>query len=309
MRILVTGGAGFQGSHLAERWVESGHEVTILSTYSELAERNLGDTARDVRIVWGSVTDTEIVEKTVRDQEVVVHLAAHINVDRSIAMPRSFLEVNVLGTLNLLEAVRRSGARMVHASTCEVYGHALTWPVTEHAELRPHSPYAASKAAADRLCFSYFTTYGTDITIMRPCNIYGERQKTGAGGAVIPILTGLATTGQPLTVFGRGDQRREYMHVKDLVEAYDLVLNRPDLSGETLNVGTGETPSVMEIAEFIAGRSGVSISHEPGRPGEVPRFALDGSRIRELGFSPRTRFWDGLSRYVDAALPESGAGG
>ena len=111
-----------------------------------------------------------------------------------------------------------------------------------------------------------------------------------------------AAAGKPLTVFGGGDQRREYMNVTDLVEAYDLVLERTDLSGETLNVGTGETPSVKEIAEFIAGRAGVSIVNQPARPGEVPRFAVDGSRIRELGFSPRTRFWEGLSRYVDAAL-------
>ena len=300
MKILVTGGAGFQGSHLAEKWAAAGHAVTILNTYSVQAEQNIASFADQVTVVWGSVTDREIVDKTVRGHEVVVHLAAGISVDESIASPSNFLDVNVGGTLKVLEAVRRTGARMIFASTCEVYGYAEQSPVSEDSQLRPHSPYAASKAAADRMCFAYHKSYGVNVTIVRPSNVYGERQKSGRGGALIPILARLAASGKPLTVFGSGDQRREYIHVSDLVNAYDLVLERDDLAGATLNVGTGETPSVMEIARVISDRAGVPVINEPARPGEVLGFELDNSRIGKLGFEPQIKFWDGLSAYLDS---------
>ena len=299
MRVLITGGAGFQGSHLAERLVRSGHGVTVLSTLSAEAERNIARCANDISVVWGSITDAEIVDKTVRDQDAVVHMAARVNVDESIDSPVVFLTVNVLGTYNVLEAVRKAGTRLVHASTCEVYGSSTPSPLTESADLRPHSPYAASKAGADRLCFAYHKTYGIDVTIVRPCNIYGERQKSGRGGAVIPIFASLAAQGKPLTVFGTGEQGREFMHVSDVVAAYELVLERDDLKGKVVNVGTGETAPVKEIAEFISAKTGVGVQYQPARPGEVPGFELDSSLARRLGFAPEVKFWDGLARYLD----------
>ena len=298
MRILVTGGAGFQGSHLVEKWVEVGHQVTVLNTFSDRAMRNLSFISDRVVIVWGSVTDREIVEKTVRGHDVVAHLAAHINVDESLRNPRMYTDVNLGGTLNVLEAVKDTGARLIYASSCEVYGHAEQSPVAESAELRPHSPYAASKAAADRTCFAYYQSFGLDVVIVRPCNVFGERQKSGRGGAVIPIFASLAAEGRPLTVFGDGSQRREYIHISDLTNAYDLILRSEDLSGTTINVGTGETPSVKEIAEFIGDETGVSIDYGPARPGEVSRFELDSTFVRNLGFSHQTMFWDGLSRFL-----------
>lgn len=298
MRILITGGAGFQGSHLAERWLKAGHEVTLLNTISEDAESNIASFGDRVSVVWGSVTDPEIVEKTVRDHDVVVHMAARINVDESLTDPRSFLDVNIGGTLNVLEAVRKSAARLIHASTCEVYGYGQQSPLSEQAELNPYSPYAASKAGADRMCFAFHRSFGVDVTILRPSNVYGPRQKAGAGGAVIPIFASLAASGKPLKVFGTGEQRREYIHVSDLVTAYDLVLNRSDLAGATVNIGSGETPSIKEIASFIAERSGVSILNEPPRPGEVPGFSLDSSFVTGLGYRPAVGFWDGLERYL-----------
>ena len=301
MRILVTGGAGFQGSHMADKWWRDGHEVTVLNTYSAEAERNVGPFASNVSVVWGSVTDKEVVEKTAREHDVVVHLAAGINVDESLKDPLGFVDVNVGGTLNVLEAVRKSGARMIFGSSCEVYGYAGNRPVSEEAALHPHSPYAASKVGADRMCFAYHKSFGLDVTIVRPSNVYGERQKSGQGGAVIPIFAGLATSGKPLRVFGTGEQRREYIHVDDVARAYDLVLERTDLSGETLNAGTGETPSIKEIAEFISHRAGVEVIHEAPRPGEVPGFNLDSSKIRSLGFAPEVSFWDGLSGYLESS--------
>ena len=298
MRLLVTGGAGFQGSHLVEKWLEAGHEVTVLNTYSERAERAISRFAGATRVVWGSVTDKEIVRKTVRDQDVVFHLAARISVDESIADPESTLSVNVMGTLNVLEAVRQWGARLVHASTCEAYGNSeeLT---TEQSELNPHSPYAASKAAADRLCYAYYKTYGVDVIILRPCNIYGEGQKTDQGGAVIPTFISRAQAGLPIVRAGDGKQRREYMHVSDLAGAYDLFLNASDLGGEVFNVGSGEIVAIEEIANVVADRFGAKVEYHDGRPGEVRGFGLDSSKAAALGFRHRVGFAEGLSRYIE----------
>ena len=305
MRILVIGGAGFQGSHLVERWLRAGHELTILNTWSTVAEANTNSFAEAARIVWGSITDREIVNKTVRGHDVVVALAARINVDESIGSPNDVVTVNVIGTLNILDAANDHDVRMIYGSSCEVYGSARPSPLTEESALKPHSPYAASKAAADCLCFAYFETFGLDVTIVRPCNIYGERQKEGPGGAVNAIFVGNALRGRPLGIYGTGEQRREYMHVDDVVDAYDLVLNRNDLSGETLNCGTGETVSVKEIAEHIGGRLGVAVEHAPARPGEVEGFLLDSTKIARLGFSPKVRFWDGLDRYIQWRVDRS----
>ena len=298
MKILITGGAGFQGSHLAERWAGAGNDVTVLNTISEEAEHNIESFVDTISVVWGSVTDAEVVEKTARGHEVVVHMAARIHVDESRSIPETFLDVNVRGTLNVLEALRRTGARMIYASSCEAYGYSDGSPLTEDAPLRPYSPYSASKAAADRMCFAYHKTFGVDVTIVRPSNVYGPRQKAGPGGAVIPIFSALAAEGKPLRVFGSGEQRREYLHVNDLVNAYDLVLGRDDLAGKTLNVGSGETPSIKEIAEFISERMGVLVVNEPPRPGEVPGFVLNSSLIRSLGFESKIGFWAGIEDYL-----------
>lgn len=299
MKILVVGGGGFQGSHMVERWLDAGHDITVMSTWSERTIENIRDFEKDIRIVWGSITDREIVDKTVRDHDVVVALAARINVDESIGSPTDVTVVNVLGTQHILDAAVRHGARVIYGSSCEAYGSAMPQPVTEESGLMPHSPYGASKAGADRMCYAYHKTYGLDVTILRPCNIYGERQKDGVGGALIAILTKRALEGKPLMIFGEGHQSREYMNVDDLVTAYDLVLNRSDLAGATLNVGTGETISVKEIAEFIAEKMSGKIEYGPARPGEIETFLLDSTKIRNLGFEPVVKFWDGIDRYVD----------
>jgi len=299
LRVVITGGAGFQGSHLAEGCLNAGHQVTILNTFSEASLDNIGGIADDVNVVWGSVTDPEVVGKTVRGQDVVIHMAARINVDESISSPFSFVSVNVLGTYNILEAAKEHNARLIFASSTEVYGSTSQKDATEESEMRPHSPYAASKAAADRMCYAYGKTYGQDVTIMRACNLFGPRQKSGKGGAVIPIFVERALSGQPLIVNGSGEQRREYMHVSDLVQAYLLVLGRSDLSGETLNMGTQETPSIKEIAYFIAEGLGSSVEFGPGRQGEVDVLRLDSTKGRALGIKPQTSFWDGLRQYID----------
>lgn len=300
MNILITGGAGFQGSHLAEHFLKEGHKVTILNTYSEAAEANINDFAPKVKVIWGSITDREIVEKSVRGQNTVFHLAARINVDESISHPEDYIDVNVKGTFQVLEAVKRHGCRLIYASTCEVYGAPIGRDlIDETTELRPHSPYAASKVAADRLCFAYYKTYKVPVTIVRPFNIYGERQKEGDGGALIAIFVKKALDKLPLKVFGSGSQTRDYMHVSDLIQAYDTVLKRDETIGETINFGTGKETAIKDIAEFIAKKLGVDIEYLAARLGEVDRFKADTHRAQKYDFSPRVDIWEGIERYIN----------
>lgn len=299
MKILITGGAGFQGSHLAEYFLKKGHEITILNTYSEEAEGNIKNVSGKVRTIWGSITDKEIVDKTVRGQDLVFHLAARVNVDESIAHPLDCLEVNIKGTYNVLEAVTKGQKRLIYASTCEVYGAPQDDTlINEKSEMRPHSPYAASKAGADRLSFAYYKTYGTNVTIVRPFNIYGERQKENEGGALIAILVKKALDGEHLKIFGDGRQTRDYMNIDDLIRAYDLVFSREDLAGQAINFGTGKETSVKDIAEYIGKKLGVPVEFGAGRPGEVLHFGGDLNKAEGLGFKTKVDIWEGIDRYI-----------
>ncbi|MFH1575338.1 MAG: GDP-mannose 4,6-dehydratase [Candidatus Nealsonbacteria bacterium] len=298
-KILITGGAGFQGSHLIDYFSGLDCEVTILNTFSEKNEGNLKGLNVMPRVVWGSVTDAEIVNKTIRGQDVVLHLAAHINVDESILNPKLTLDVNIQGTYNVLEAVRKHKNKLIHTSTCEVYGEPVNKKlIDEITELRPHSPYAASKAAADRLCFAYFKTYGIDVTVIRPFNVFGPRQKEKDFGAFIPMSVKKAMDGQNLQVFGKGTQTRDYMYIDDLVRAYGLVVGLEKTAGEVYNFGTGVETSVKDIAEYIAKKFGVGVDYLPARPGEVARFCADITKAKKLGFEPKINIWEGIDKYI-----------
>ena len=306
MKILITGGGGFKGSHLAEALIKLGHEVSILSTYSLLSKANLANILDKVNLVWGSVTDKEIVDKSVRGQDVVFHFAGHINVDESLQDPLVFLQANVFGTYNILEAIRKYNNRLIIASTCEVYGdgHDLSEHgiLNETAEMKPNSPYAASKAAADRLCHSYYKSFNTNVTIVRPFNIFGERQKSGLFGALVPIMVAKAMHGEDLVVFGDGNSHRDYSYISDTIKAYIIVLNNEDkLRGKSINFASGENTAIKDITQYIAKKFGVKVIHGPARPGEVERFPADISLAKSLGYSPTVSIWEGIDRYIEWA--------
>ena len=297
--MLITGGAGFQGSHLVEHFLDLGYDVTVLNTFSEMNERNLNYLKVKPKIVWGSVTDSEIVDKTVREQDVILHLAAHINVDESILDPSLTLRVNIQGTYNVLEAVRKNKNRLIYTSTCEVYGAPVGKRlIDETTELRPYSPYAASKAASDRLCFSYFKTYGLDTAIIRPFNVFGPRQREDEFGAFIPMSVKRAMDGKNLQIFGKGEQTRDYMYIDDLVQAYDLMVKLRNASGEVYNFGTGVETSIEGIAEYIAKKFGVGVDYAAARPGEVTNFCADITKVKKLGFQPKVNIWEGIDKYI-----------
>ncbi|CAM4255796.1 dTDP-glucose 4,6-dehydratase [Mycobacterium basiliense] len=307
MEILVTGGAGFQGSHLSESLLADGHWVTVLNTSSKSAIRNTNDFRSHERAAFisGSVTDGETVHRAVREHHVVFHLAANINVDQSLGDPESFLETNVMGTYRVLEAVRRYKNRLIYVSTCEVYGggHDLQEGelLDERAELKPNSPYGASKAAADRLCYSYFRSYGVDVTIVRPFNIFGVRQKTGRFGALIPRLVRQAINGEDLTIFGDGSATRDYLYVSDIINAYNLVLHNTELRGQAINFASGKNTRVKDIVEYIAGKFDAKIARREARAGEVACFPANIDRATSIGFRPEVGIWDGIDRYIQWA--------
>lgn len=306
MKILVTGGCGFQGSHLVKKLLEEDNEATILNTFSEQAERNSKRFKLAKRgkfnLVWGSVTDAEIVEKTVREQDVIIHMAARINVDESIKNPSDFINVNIKGTFNILEAAKKYGCSMIYVSSCEVYGENDDGKISEHTLLNPKSPYAASKAGADRLCWAYWKTYGTKVVIVRPFNIFGEGQKEDeGGGAVIPIFVKRVMDGKPLYIFGDGSQTRDYMYIDDVIEGYMMILeNLDDLYGRVINFGTGKGTSVRKIAEYIVEKMGKGkIEFKEARSGEVRGFACDFSLANTLlGWNPKTTIFEGIDKYI-----------
>ncbi|MDO8495021.1 MAG: GDP-mannose 4,6-dehydratase [bacterium] len=304
MKILITGGAGFQGSHLAADLIKKGHAITILNTRSPRADLNVKflKTVKGkypVKIVWGTILDNAVVDKLVKNQEVVFHLAAKVNVEESLDNPSLVTEVNVMGTVNILNAVTKHKKRLIFCSTCEVYGDdSRKRKLDEHAKLVPNSPYAASKAAADRLCYSYYKSFGTDVVIIRPFNVFGERQKSGQYGALIPILTARAIQKQSLTVFGDGKQTRDFSHVSDIVNMYNLILKKKNLSGHVINFASGKNTSIAAIAHHVAKRFGSIVAYGPARPGEVLEFNADISKATSIGWRPRTNIWSGIDSYI-----------
>jgi len=298
-RILITGGAGFQGSHLTKALLKNGHKITVLNSYSERSQKNLAPIKKDINLVWGSVTDKEVVEKTTRDQDLVFHMASHINVDDSITDPRSTIQVNIIGTLNVLEAVRQNNNRLIFVSTCEVYGETTAnKAIKETKELKPQSPYAASKAAADRLCYGYARTYKTRVNIIRPFNVFGPKQKDKKGGALIPTLNRQGLERKPITVFGKGKQTRDYTYIDDLIKGYLLILDHELPSGEVINFGTGKETSILEIAEYIVQKLKTKIKFIKSRPGEVNKFIADISKAKKLGFNPKIDIWTGIDKCI-----------
>lgn len=300
MRILVTGGLGFQGSHLSKALMDRGCYVTVLNTLSDTAHANIARFGlQSVKIVLGSVTDAEIIHKTVRHHDFVFHLAANVHVDESRERPLDYFQTNVIGTFNVAEACRRFDVPLFYASSCEVYGN-QSGDLSESSPFCPASPYAASKAGAESLLFSYANTYGLPVLIARPGNVFGFGQRGGNRGAVIPRFAERAMTGKEVVIYGTGQQRRDYVYIKDLVRAYLHLLERREESPSIWNVGRGEQVSVREIAgkviDFLGSCSPIRNGEE--RPGEVRQFAINSSKLLETGFKWKWNFDTGLHHYL-----------
>jgi len=306
-RILVTGGAGFISSNLVRHLlIATPHEVVSLDalTYAGNLD-NLSDVLGHERLsfVHGDIRDRELVAGIVRDVDVIVNAAAESHVEKSIAQgAREFVTTNIEGTQILLDAIRRDPVeRFVLISSSEVYGTAERAPMDEDHPLNPRSPYAATKAGADRLAYAYHVTYGLPIVVVRPFNNYGPYQHPEK---VVPRFVTQALADRPLTVHGDGHASRDWLYVEDHAEAIDAVLaaDLADVVGQVFNLATGVDVSVSRIADMVLEllRKPASLKqHLPERPGQVDRH-IGSTELAErvLGWRARTSFEDGLERTV-----------
>ncbi len=296
MKILVTGGAGFIGSHIAQRCAAEGHEVTVLDNMRTGNRTNLQGVECD--IVEGSVEDWATVRALAEDTELIYHLAALVSVPESMENPESAERINVLGTVNVLEAARATGARVVLSSTSAVYGDTGRERHSEEHLPEPASPYAISKLAAEHYCHMYRIQYGVPSAIFRYFNVYGPRQDPASPyAAAIAIFSRQARKGRPITIFGTGAQTRDFVYVDDVVEANRLAVQAPP---GVYNVGTGERITITRVAETIreAAESRSPIRYEDKRPGDVMHSCSDPSRLRSLGWEPQVTLLEGLRRTL-----------
>jgi nucleoside-diphosphate-sugar epimerase len=309
MRVLVTGGAGFIGSNLVERLVAEGHAVRVLDNFVGGRHSNLASCRDDVELVEGDVRDRDKVAGAAKGCEVVFHHAALNSVPRSFEIPRSTVDTNARGTLELLRACRQAAVRrLVYASSSSVYGASPHLPRREDATPLPLSPYARSKLAGERYCEN--AEQGPETVILRYFNVYGPRQDPlSRYAAVIPRFLAAARDGREVVVFGAGEQSRDFTFVDDVVEANLLAMDSARASGQRFNIATGRATRINALVEAVGEVAGVDLKsrHGPPRLGDVAHSVADIAAARNvLGYTPTTSLADGLRRTVefnsDAAL-------
>jgi UDP-glucose 4-epimerase len=305
MRMLITGGAGFIGSYLCEKYTKEGHTVLCLDNFLSgnlLNVRHLLG-CRNFKLVKGDIRDFELLERISRDLDVIFHLAAQIHVDRSYVEPRLTYEINVMGTQNVLEIARIYDVKkVIHTSSSEVYGSAQYVPIDEKHPLDAPHPYGASKIAADRMCNAYVITYGMDISIPRFFNIFGPRQRDIGYGGVISIFTRRVLNDMPPVIYGDGKQTRDYTYIEDAAKAFDLVLNHESRL-DPINIGSGKEVSILDLANMIielCGKKGViEPVHVEPRIGEVKQLIADVRKARKvLGWEAKYDFKKGLRAFI-----------
>lgn len=322
---LVTGGGGFIGSHLVDRLLETGSEITVLDDFTTGREENLAHLASQprVRVVKGSVVDAALVEELARGQAVIYHLAAVVGVRHILNDPLRSMVTSVLGTENVLSAALRHGSRVLFASTSEVYGRGVRLPFNEMDD-RVLGPtwvhrwsYATAKALDEHLCFAY-ADRGLEVSVVRYFNSYGPRISADGYGSVIARFAAQALAGEPLTVHGDGQQTRCFTYVSDTVEGTVLAATRPEARGLVINIGSTEEISVRELAERVrvglASPSSIQlVPYEADYPSgfqDTRRRVPDVSRAEKvLGFRSVVPLSEGLARTLDWCREHFARGG
>lgn len=306
MRALITGGAGFIGSHIAHRLLAEGHDVVVLDNLFSGKRDNLASIAKDVRFVEGDVRDTEAVVKTSAGCELIFHQAAIVSVPFSVEHPQESHDVNIQGTLNVLQAARTSGARrVVFASSAAIYGEEPTLPKSEAMRPEPMSPYGVEKITGEHYLAAWSKLFGVETVALRYFNVFGPRQdpKSPYSG-VISIFVDRILAGTPLTMFGDGSQCRDFVFVANVVDANLLAATRDatSVSGRAFNVACGKRTTLLELASLIeraAGRT-VERTFAPPRAGDIRESLADISQARAaLGYTPKVEVEEGLRLLVD----------
>jgi UDP-glucose 4-epimerase len=298
---LVTGGAGFIGSNLVDLLLRRGHTVTVFDNLSSGYRANLRP---DARFVEGDIRDEAAIDAAVAGADAVFHLAASVGNKRSIDHPIDDSDVNVLGTLKLLEACRRRGVRkLVFSSSAGIFGELKVLPIREDHPVEPDSPYGASKLAAEKLCLVYAKLHQMECACLRYFNVYGPNQRYDAYGNVIPIFVHAVMRQQPIVIFGDGEQTRDFVSVHDVAEANYLAATTPGVCG-AFNIASGTRISINDLAALVfrASRVEPRIEYAAPRPGDVRHSLADiGAARAAFGYDPRVHLDDGLPEYVNWA--------
>jgi UDP-glucose 4-epimerase len=299
-RVVVTGGAGFIGSNVVRLLVDQGDDVSVLDDISSGYRGNLADTV-NVELYEGDVREQGLLDEICAGADVVFHLAAAVGNLQSIENPERDTEINVLGTLRVLEAARRCGVRkVVYSSSAAIFGELKHLPIREDHPIAPNSPYGVSKLAGEKMCLAYAMLYGLEAVALRYFNVYGVHQRFDAYGNVIPIFVHRLLHGEPLTIFSDGEQTRDFVNVADVARANLLAARAEGVSG-AFNVASGGSITINRLVELLTDASGVepTVEYRPPRPGDVRNSLADVSEAgRQLGWEPRVDLDEGLAEYV-----------
>ncbi len=306
---LVTGGAGFIGSHLTARLLAEGWQVRVLDNFNSGKEANLCALPGDLDVMRGDIRDMNACRAACAGVDSVFHLGALASVIGSISDPVGSHEVNLGGTLNMLTAARDAGARrFVFSSSAAIYGNADALPTNENQPYLPQSPYATHKACGEFYCKNFYELYGLETVILRYFNVFGPRQSLSSGyAAVVPLFITAALAGRSPTVFGDGEQTRDFVYVENVVAANVLAATQKDVAGVAYNVAGGEALSLLQLIahlERIAGRP-LNPVFQPERAGEIKHSYADIARANvRLGFAPQISVAEGLRRTYEAYRQE-----
>jgi UDP-glucose 4-epimerase len=305
-KVLVTGGAGFIGSNLVGELLRGGNEVTVLDNLSSGYRTNL-DPFPSVRLMEGDIRDPKAVEEAVKGNEVIFHLAASVGNKRSIEDPVTDASVNVIGTLNLLEAARKHGVRkIITSSSAGIFGELKTLPIREDHPVEPDSPYGCTKLCQEKLSLVYAKLYPMEVICLRYFNVYGPNQRFDAYGNAIPIFVFRMLRGEPVYIYGDGEQTRDFVHVADIVRANMQAAESTGISG-AFNIASGTRITVNRLVQLIIkyGECSSQVEYLGKRPGDVLHSIADISVAqRKFGFTPRVNIEEGIREYVGWAKRE-----
>ena len=305
--ILVTGGAGFIGSHIVDR-LSPENKVFVLDNLFTGQLTNLEKSKDRITFVKGDIRDKELVNDIVAKVEYIFHLAAHVGNIRSLKDPYFDMDVNIRGMLNLLEACRNSNIkRLVYSSSGAIFGEARYLPIDEEHPLNPESPYAVSKLAAEKYAFAFYKVYGVPTVTVRYFNAYGPRQDSSEYANAVSIFLSLTRQGKPVTIFGDGEQTRDFIFINDIVNANILAATQPAAIGEIFNISTGVVHNIKQLIDIIAQVSGrkIPFSHADFRAGEVRHSKANIDKVRKLlGYSPQTELEEGLLQTWNELIKE-----
>lgn len=303
--VLVTGGAGFIGSHLVDKLVDSGFKVRVLDNLSSGKIDNLLShlSAEKIEFVNGDIRDISVVRKCVAGVHAVVHLAAIISVPFSVQHPDLTFDVNVGGTLNLLRSCVTEGvSKFVFASSCAVYGNAESMPICEETGTNPVSPYAESKLAAERYCLGFGNRGLLESVVLRFFNVYGSRQTMNDYSGVITRFVNFSKQGLPLVIYGDGCQTRDFVNVHDITDAITLSVKLREPSPNIFNIGFGEATSINDLAIAVSkvAKSKLIINYQEQRIGDIKESFGDISRAKSyLGYTPKVSLTKGLGSLFE----------